>query len=310
MKRQIKRLIPDIVIYYYKTLQKVPEYLKSLKVGEKITYPNLNFYTDEEVIDRIVNQRMSLSRFGDGELMWMTGERLNSFQDYSEQLSKALIDAFTTDCPKLLVGIPIGIQNTKYMNLYAKMYWRIVKQDFFSRLFQFINVNKKYANASITRPYIDYRSRKYSYRAFCNIRKIWDGRNIIFVEGAQTKLGMGNDLFDNAKSCCRIICPATNAFEKYDEIKKAIHDNVSKDDLVLAALGPTASILAAELCKEGYQVVDTGHIDIEYMWYLKHSVLRDALEGKYVNESGQKCYSDLYDQDPKYIQSIIARIGE
>lgn len=308
MKKRIKHYIPDIVIYYYKILQKMPEYLKSLKAGGKITYPNINFYTDKEVIDRIVNQRMSLSRFGDGELMWMTGKRLDSFQDYSDQLSKALIDAFTTDCPKLLIGIPIGIQNTKHMNLYAKMHWRIVKQDFFGRLLQFIDVNRKYANASITRPYIDYRGRKFSNRAFHNIRKIWNGRDIVFVEGAQTKLGMGNDLFDNAKSCRRIICPATNAFGKYDEIKKAIHDKVSKDDLILVALGPTASILSADLCKEGYQVVDTGHIDIEYMWYLKHSVLRDALEGKYVNESGQKGCSDLYDQDPQYLKSIIARI--
>ena len=38
--------------------------------------------------------------------------------------------------------------------------------------------------------------------------------------------------------------------------------------LVLLALGPTATVLAARLVKVGVQALDVGHIDVEDMWYL------------------------------------------
>ena len=119
---------------------------------------------------------------------------------------------------------------------------------------------------------------------------------------------MGNDLFDNASSIKRIICPAENAYERIEAIKNSIRSNVEKDTLILGALGPTASILASQLCDEGYQFVDIGHIDVEYMWYLRHAILRETIEGKYVNESGVKTCSDVYDNDSTYINSIIDRV--
>lgn len=61
---------------------------------------------------------------------------------------------------------------------------------------------------------------------------------------------MGNDLFDNATSIKRIICPAENAYSKLEAIKSSIRLNVEKDTLILGALGPTASILASQLCDE------------------------------------------------------------
>lgn len=308
MKKILKQYTPDIVLYLYKIIQKVPEFLQAQKSNLGKKYEKIYFYTDEETVDMIINHKMSLSRYGDGEFMWMNGEKLDSFQDYSFKLSQALVKSFTCNHPKLLIGIPLGIQNTKFMNCYAKMHWRIVKQKFYINLTKFINFQKKYVNASITRPYIDYRSRSFSEEAFKNIKRIWDKRNIVFVEGKQTKLGIGNDLFNNAKSCKRIICPSINAFNSYEKIKIAIYNYVSKEDLILVALGPTASILSAELCQEGYQIIDIGHIDVEYMWYLKHSILRDSIEGKFVNESGQKDCSDIYDQDEKYLQSIIVRV--
>lgn len=119
---------------------------------------------------------------------------------------------------------------------------------------------------------------------------------------------MGNDLFDNATSIKRIICPAENAYSKLEAIKSSIRLNVEKDTLILGALGPTASILASQLCDEGYQFVDIGHVDVEYMWYLRHAILRETIEGKYVNESGVKTCSDVYDNDSTYINSIIDRV--
>lgn len=308
LKHKIKELLPDRFLCFYRVLQLLPSYIKSIGINKKQNYKEIQFYTDKETVDEIVYNKKSLSRFGDGELIWMNGGKLDSFQQYSDEFAEDLRKAFQNKNKNLLIGIPIGIFDSKYCNIRVKMHWAIIKSEFYSRLIKFIDFNKKYSNASITRPYIDYTNYDYSTEAFKNLKRIWDNKKVVFVEGEKTKLGLGNDLFDNAKEIKRIICPAMNAYEKLDEIEKSIQKNVEKTDLILTALGPTASILASDMCNEGYQIVDIGHIDIEYYWYLNHSILRDKVPGKYVNESGKKDCSNIYDNDSSYLNSIIDKI--
>ena len=120
---------------------------------------------------------------------------------------------------------------------------------------------------------------------------------------------MGNYLFSNAKSISRILCPTVNAFEKIDDIKSSIRKNCSENNIILLALGPTATVLAAEMCDEGFQMIDIGHVDVEYIWYLRHDLLRKPIDGKYVNESGERIQSDLYEKDKDYLDSIIDEIA-
>lgn len=308
LKHKIKELLPDRFLCFYRVLQLLPSYIKSIGINKKQNYKEIQFYTDKETVDEIVYNKKSLSRFGDGELAWMNNEELDSFQQYSDEFAEDLRKAFQNKNENLLIGIPIGMFDSKYCNIRVKMHWAIIKSEFYSRLIKFIDFNKKYSNASITRPYIDYTNYDYSTESFKNLKRIWDNKKVVFVEGEKTKLGLGNDLFNNAKEIKRIICPAMNAYEKLDEIEKSIKKNVQKTDLILTALGPTASILASDMCNEGYQIVDIGHIDIEYYWYLNHSVLRDEVPGKYVNESGKKDCSNIYDNDSSYLNSIIDKI--
>lgn len=88
---------------------------------------------------------------------------------------------------------------------------------------------------------------------------------------------------NGAKSIRRILCPAENAFSKYEEIIESVGKE-SKDTLILLALGPTATVLAYDLAMEGYQALDLGHFDIEYEWYLMKAENRENVENKYVNE--------------------------
>lgn len=302
-KKKIKNILPDKIIYYYSIFVTIPQYLKSRR--KRTFIPVVEFFDNKATVELIIKKRKSLSRFGDGEFMWMSGEKLSSFQDYSPAFAGDLIKAFKSKNENLLIGISRGVFDASKCNLYAKMHWKIIGADFLPRLIKFIDRNRIYCDASITRPYIDYRDRKYSKEIFDLLKCIWDKKDIVIVEGEKTKLGMGNDLLNNAKSIRRIICPAENAYNKLEEIKDSIRINVSKETLILGALGPTASILAAQLCEEGYQFVDIGHVDVEYMWFQKHAILREPIEGKYVNESGIKTCSDIYDNDDSYVQSII-----
>jgi len=307
-KKKIKKYIPQRILYLLDLKRTFSEYHKMRKEKIKVSKPNLKFYSDDETIDMIINEKKSLARFGDGEFMWMTGESMNSFQDYSVKFSKELCKAFQANNDNLLIGIPIGIFDSSGCNLNAKLHWEIIKNNFYRRLDKIVDENKIYCNASITRPYIDYKSRKYSKKCFENIRRIWDNRNILIVEGQDTKLGIGNDLFNNAKSIRRIICPSINAYEKIDEIEKSILNNYQDGDIVLGALGPTASILAYRMSLHEIQFIDIGHIDIEYMWYLKRAIVRIPIDGKYVNESGEKCDTKFYSNNKEYNNSIIDKI--
>lgn len=308
LKQYFKCILPDFVIYIFYIIKLFPKYIKAVCVRREEDMLDVRFYTDEETVDLIINERKSLSRFGDGEFMWMVGEKLDSYQKYSDEFSNDLITSFQSKNPNLLIGIPYGIFDSSKCNIYAKMHWKIIRLDVYSRLKKFIEKEKIYCNASITRPYIDYRDREYSEKQFLNLKRIWEQKEIIFVEGEKTKLGIGNDLFNNAKSIKRIICPAHDAYERLTDIKQAIIKNVDKSDLILTALGPTASILASQMCDLGYQIIDIGHIDIEYSWYLNHSILRDEVPGKYVNESGKKECSDVYDNNKEYLTSILEKI--
>ena len=78
-KKKIKKLLPDKLVYSYDVIRTVPEYLKALK--DKSQIPDIKFYSDEETVSLIVKERKSLSRFGDGEFMWMSGESMVSFQE-------------------------------------------------------------------------------------------------------------------------------------------------------------------------------------------------------------------------------------
>ena len=115
------------------------------------------------------------------------------------------------------------------------------------------------------------------------MKQIWEGRDIVIVEGEKTRVGIGNDLLNNAKSIKRMICPAENAFKIYDKILNAVL-KVSKDKLILISLGPTATVLAYGLANLGYQAVDIGHTDIQYELYLRNTTEMIQIPNKYVME--------------------------
>ena len=233
LKKKIKKIMPQRVLYVFSLIKDFPVYLKAKKDDTKM--PDISFYTNEETVNLIVEERKSLARFGDGEFMWMAGESMPSFQRYSPEFGQDLIRAFTSKNNDLLIGIPYGVFDASKCNLLARMHWRIIRANFLPRLEKFVDLKKIYCDASITRPYIDYKDREFSENIFNLLKRIWNDKDIVIIEGEKTKLGMGNDLLSNAKSIKRIICPAENAYGVLDKIKNSVHKNVSKDILMIAA---------------------------------------------------------------------------
>lgn len=76
--------------------------------------------------------------------------------------------------------------------------------------------------------------------------------------------------------------------------------------LFILALGPASKPLVLDLLSAGnknYQVLDLGHLDVEYEWFLRNVNTKVSIPGKYVNESDNSKLSD--DIDLKQYQTEI-----
>lgn len=264
--------------------------------------------TPDETIEKIISGNKSILRYGDGEFDFIYGIGMN-YQKYDEKLAKRLKEVLESNEKDLLIGIP-NVVNIEYCNEYTGIaieFWPKWLNKYKFKLVNVLNRNKQYYSAQISRFYLDYKDKSNKAEYVKKIKKIWDEKDVVIIEGQKSRLGVGNDLFDNMKSIQRIICPAEHAFEKYDEIMKEAK-KINKDKLILLALGPTATVLAYDLYKAGYRVIDIGHIDIEYEWFLRKATTKIKIESKYVTEvkEGRTNIQDI--KDEKYEKEIIARI--
>ena len=145
---------------------------------------------------------------------------------------------------------------------------------------------KCYGNTFLSRFYSMEFDKALSAHRITLLKQLWNNRDIIFVEGRDTKMGVGNDLFDNVQSIRRVLCPSKDAFEKYDDIiAKVLEIPRNENNLFILALGPTATVMAADLHKAGLQVLDMGHMDIEYEWYRMGVTQKVPVTGKFSNEA-------------------------
>lgn len=259
-----------------------------------------------ETIDRLIKTDVSISRFGDGEMKLIAGQDIG-FQKSSPKLIKRLKEVLWDNQDNHIVGILNVFGSLACYTDELQNYFRTYLYEY-NREFQYalLNNDKTYYDAFITRPYISYKDKSHAGKIFADFRAIWEGKKILVVEGDRSRLGCGNDLFDNATECKRIICPNENAFEKYDEILESITKQ-SKEYIILLALGPTATVLAYDLSKQGYRAIDIGHIDIEYEWYLMGATEKVVVKNKYTNEAyGGNGYTDC--EDEKYEKEIIEKI--
>lgn len=286
------------------------------QLGRRIllrTKYRLRIMSPERTIKYIKKHNCSISRYGDGEFNHIFNIRDIGFQKRSEALSNALTDVFDNRSKNLLICLPRCMNVVRDCNEKSKKFWIEwgLHEDTHKRIAMFCRSHTGrgylFGDSQITRPYMDWKSDKRAKKTFPLLKSLWNDREILIVEGEQTRLGIGNDLFDGAKSIKRVLAPAVGAFEKYDEIKNCIIDNYH-GELIILALGPTATVLASDLSKQNMQALDIGHIDIEYEWFLKGVREKVAIEGKYVNEVKDNVnYS--YCDDPDYIKQIIARVG-
>ena len=268
----------------------------------------LKIISPDETLDEIINNNKSISRFGDGELNIIFGGK-TGFQKFNKKLSQRLYDILQTNEKGLLIGMPdtLDLGNSNKFTDGCKRYWaKWIKKNFFKLIF-LLNKNKTYYSSFITRFYILYKDKSKISDYVGKLKKIWNQKDIVIIEGQKSRLGVNNNLFDNVKSIQRILCPSINAFNLYNKILNSAL-KIEKNKLILLALGPTASVLAYDLYKAGYQVIDIGHVDIEYEWFIRNSTKVIRIPNKYVNEAKNGNKNIGIVKDNKYYNQIIEKI--
>lgn len=261
----------------------------------------------EDTINTIKKNKSSVARFGDGEMKLITGLPIQ-FQKFDCELSSALEQVLRTQSSaRFIVCIPDTFDSTAKFEKQARKYWERFMEHNRNIWKQHLLKDGTYGNAFISRPYMIFKDKTKSGQHINSMMSLWEGRDILIVEGELSRLGVGNRLFSNTASTTRILCPNHNAWQYRKEILDACL-SFPKDFMILLSLGPTATVLAYRLSEAGYQAIDIGHIDVELEWLNIGATSKIPIKGKIVNEAQTDEPIDAC-KDSQYTASIINKIG-
>lgn len=260
-------------------------------------------------IQYIIDNRCSVSRYGDGELSFFCGVK-EGYQDIDEKMIGRLEEVLrASDAPNHIIGIPYFLKDVSGTVKGTRGFWGFLVRKYGKIWSNYFYTDRTYLDTQLSRFFVEYKDYNRSTKQLALLKQIWNDRDVVVVEGNQSRTGVGNDLYDNVKSLKRILGYAKNAFSHYDEMLSAIRRHVKPEEgkLLLLSYGPTATILAYDLAKLGYQAVDIGHLDIEYEWYQRKDYSCGKIKGKYTNEAkGGDCVDDC--DNPDYRSQIICDI--
>lgn len=208
-----------------------------------------------DTLDRVRRDRLSLARFGDGELLLSLSPNANiSFQRGSSALQADLQQLLRRDGYEdapLLVCLPT--LSARYYHSYWAKFWPLLKP--------LLDLSYSYGDTSVSRETLFLLDPEKGRLAW---RSLWDGRDVCFVIGQGSRFEPIPALFDGVASSCTIHSLPTDAYVDAPRLLDKIVATVPHETIVLLALGPTATLLAARLSRLGYWALDIGHIANTY----------------------------------------------
>lgn len=241
--------------------------------SHKILSLNANILNYDDSIDYVINNKCSLCRFGDGEFNLINGGD-TVFQRYNPLLAKRLkeilMSCYHFSDDKRNVKIAIG-RNYYNFSDWKKLIFPKFFEDYVAineeKLITFCSGSYEYLATEISQLYHIFKDYDFAFY-FEHIKKIWANRDIAIICGDRIFNNIENNIFNCAKSIECIYAPTTEAFAQYERILEKARA-ISKDKLVIAILGPAATVLAWDLAELGYQVLDFGHIAQDYDSFIK-----------------------------------------
>lgn len=207
-----------------------------------------------ETLQLVVSGK-SLARYGDGELK-MAGHNAgikSQIADLalSERLQQILVDS--GDC---LVGIPnirrvidehVSDQKVAHWSNYLTYASRLSPRQYYS--------------AFVTRP--DSAPGIDTPEYWALLESLWKGLSVTLVRGSGKSFTAERLMAAGASEVREIIAPPQHAWAQYDSLL----ERIGTPERALLCLGPTATVMAVDLCAKGVHAIDLGHMGL---FYKKH----------------------------------------
>lgn len=261
----------------------------------------------DQSLDYLLEKGASVVRFGDGEMDLIAGSGI-VYQEYDPELSARLREIMSMESDeRLMVCLSDVFTGLERYSIDAQNFWKVHLYYHLSD-YQEICRAPWYGSTFISRPYIDLEDKTPSAGYFAKLKQLWQDKDLLIVEGLTSRSGVGNDLFDGARSIKRIICPSRNAYSKLEAIKQAVREQAD-NRLILTMLGPTAKVLVYDLVQEGYRALDIGHIDSEYEWFQMGARHKVKLSHKHTAEHNFDQDIEFRD-DQAYDSQIVANLAQ
>ncbi|MCL2439731.1 MAG: GT-D fold domain-containing glycosyltransferase [Alphaproteobacteria bacterium] len=250
IKNFIYPLIPVSTATRVKLIKMAIEYPKLLPFGE--------------VVRRVREEGISITRFGDGELsLAMGGKRHGQFQTAQGDLGQRLVAILKRPYDrKLLVCIPAfytDLNNTKNRRG-SLSFWESYWLRKYKQIKPYFTL-PEYGCTDLSRLDV------FHALPLAEIISMWAGRDMVFVVPQNGRFEYDERLFGNIKSKAEVAVPPMNAYGEYNRILKDCLKH-SKDKLFFIAAGATATVLAADLHDRGYQALDMGHFPNSFHQFL------------------------------------------
>lgn len=244
----------------------------------RVVFLPTHIFSFKKTIKIIAKENISTARIGDGELQWIDGvNRL--YEPYSEKMAEDLLQVIKNKRKNLFICINPQIILKKCFNTHKaeKKYYNILLKNHFLMVFKYIPKLRRYGNASITWLHRDYveKSIEKTNNIYLSFKEIWNDKRILVVEGVNVKFGMESGFLNNAHRVNRVICPDKNSYNIIDTIYNEILSIEKFYNIVLFALGPTATILVYRLSflNSNTKFIDIGSLDEDYLMFLRDNNL-------------------------------------
>lgn len=254
----------------------IPSITEISMIKTKYNWDNIfipKIKNNKETIEALTNTNNSIIRFGDGEFSLMS-DKFNMFEKPNEEIKEHLKNIFYEDNENLLIGaITPYYEYPLYLSEVSIMYIKDWMSKWHRSISKFYNPNKTYYSAYISQSYPVFKN--YPFEEHYNsLKQIWDDKKITIICGDRVFNDIEYNIFENARTIDYIYGPTVGAFEKYEEIKQSV-EQVSKENILIFALGPCGKVLAYEMFKQGYRVLDFGHLIKDYNFYKKSKSMTD-----------------------------------
>lgn len=201
----------------------------------------------------LLNKGYGISRYGDGEYLAAKGKNLG-FQPGDSSLARRLSEILGANPP---VRHIVAITPWRNLVLYKEA-WLAIRDFVFGEILPLLDRNRLYGDAGLT-----YHINQYNLGDF---KSIWNDKKVVFVVGRGGNFSKESKLFDNIAAEDFIYIPSRDAWGEYDKIL-AQCKKFGKDWIFYIAAGPTATVLAYDLAKLGYQALDLGHLTNSFKVY-------------------------------------------